>query len=524
MKQATKSAGEAVDASRSFSCTGIAKLCFAPLGIASVLGALRLSLGVSYSIDVDIDSPRDYGTISSTDHRDVVPDASDATRLSPMTARKAAEAVTRKPKRPSMQFSEDIATGILSKKSSSFFRGLQQKVDDDDPHERCHRYGFFYDPNSKKRRLFYGSLLAEEPEELLEIVAAESYGIYTGMVFVESNRTQNFAPRPIRRVQQVKKLEALFGMANISDNDSSSNLQVRVYVNEKEKFTGIRREHAQRQEILRGWKELGMTQEDVGVLADADETFSRDFLRAVQQCQVPALDYSSHRCHTSNVKIAASSRVFETSPECVTAVRGWYHPDMVLGHCIEMIGNRSIHPVAFRDGPRRAHGYGRACSKDFSKLTPGQHPLWSAADFRMLCGQQAIRTDGRTGHSTYTGFHFHNFFTDFNATRVKYHTYGHATKARKAFAVPLNEIGKNDLNLMYNCVRGLEGEPNQKWSRIMGGLNASLPPIPIYFQDLDYRRRRHEWVQEQVRLDDEQVKVLQREWNQSAIVNMIPQP
>ena len=517
--QAIKSAREAVVASRSFSCPGIAKLFVAALFIASFLGALRLSLGLSNSIDVDMDSPQDYGTISRTGHRDVVHYTSNATRFSLVTIRDSAGALIRKQKRPSMQFSKDIATGILTKKPSSFFRGLQQKVDDDDPHERCHRYGFFYDPNSKKRRLFYGSLLAEEPDELLEIVAAESYGIYTGMVFVESNRTQNFAPRPVRRVQQVKKLEALFGM-----EDNSSNLQVRVYVNEKAKFTGIRREHAQRQEILRGWKELGMTQEDVGVLADTDETFTRDFLRAAQSCQVPALDYSSHQCHTSNVKIAASSRVFETSPECVTAVRGWYHPDMVLGHCIEMIGNRSIHPVAFRDGPRRAHGYGRACSKDFSKLTPGQHPLWSAADFRMLCGQQAIRTDTSSRHSTYTGFHFHNFFTDFNATRMKYHTYGHATKARQAFAVPLNEIGKNDLNLMYNCVRGLESESNQKWARILGGLNASLPPIPIYFQDLDYRRRRHEWVQEQVRLDDEQVKVLQREWNQSANDKINPQP
>ena len=396
-----------------------------------------------------------------------------------------------------LEFSKDISVGILSQEPKEFFQKLQWQVDTETPHERCKRYGYQPKPNpQKRRRLYLGSLIADEPWELIEIVSTESYGIYSGIVFVESNRTQNFDPRPVRRTNHIDKLETLFGV-------EPSQLQVRLYVNEKPKFTGIRREHAQRQEILRGWRELGMTHEDVGIIADADETFSRDFLRAAQECDIPHLDYSSHQCYTSQVKLAASSRVYETSPECVTASRGWYHPEMIIGHCIEMIGNRSVHPIAFRDGPRRAHGYGRACSRDFSKLT-GKHPLWSAADFRMLCGQQALLT-GNSTLSNYTGFHFHNFFTNFNATRAKYHTYGHAVKAKVAFSSPLDEIGKNDLTLMYRCVRDVPDDPDQKWKRVLGGFNACRPPVPLYFHDIDYRNRRHSWVKEQVRLDDQMV-------------------
>jgi hypothetical protein len=125
----------------------------------------------------------------------------------------------------------------------------------------------------------------------------------------------------------------------------------------------------------------------------------------------------------------------------------------------------------------------------------------------MLCGQQAQLQDPSA--SNYTGFHFHNFFTNFNTTRIKYHTYGHALKATKAFSAPLEEIAKNDLKLMYRCVRDIPDDPDAKWKRVIGGLNASLPPTPIYFVDMDYRRQRHEWVTKQVQADDQMVVAMQ---------------
>jgi len=507
---------------------------------------------------VVVNPPKQETTATSNDNRNMMEESSlsngDTSRETENAHQQTGGGNRKKKKPPAeLTFSKELPTGILSQKPSTFFAHIRRKIDQDNPYERCRRYGFRYhkqkvvDPNNnnnnnndhthtkfqpqRKRRLFYGSLIAEEPWELLEIVAAESFGIYTGMVLVEGNRTQNYDARPVRRANdptQIRNLQNLFG---------TQDLQIRLYSNENPNFTGLRREHAQRQEILRGWKEMGMLPDDVGVLADMDETFSRDFLRAVQECEdVPAFDYTRHECFTSHVKIAASSRAFETSPECIQEKRSWMHPEMVMGHCMEEIGNVAVHGLAVRDGPRRAHGYGRACSHDFSKLADKKHPLWNAADFRMLCGHQIKplnlpRNNNNNNNnndsnglvwSNYTGFHFHNFFTSFNATRIKMYTYGHAVKARKAFAVPLEDMGANDLKLMYRCLKQIPDDNNQKWKRSLGGLNASQHPIPIYFHDQDYVRARHEWVTNELRKDDAMVQVLQRHWNTTTNNNPTP--
>lgn len=462
------------------------------LGLLCLLCLVAISFVVALSVSMSVNKP--FSAQKDLSHPELVAAGSkkqSSTMIQPQKKRFA---------HPPMTFSKDLPTGILSKKPTLFFQRIQNMIDRRDPVARCRRYGYQYNPHQPKRRIFFGSLIAEEPWELLEIAATETYGIYQAMVFVESNRTQNFDPRPLRHANDSKKQQTL------KDLFGAKQLIVKSYVNEKSKFTGIRREHAQRQEILHGWKDLGMTEDDIGIIADADETFSRDFLRAAQECDIPTLDYTRHRCYTSSVKIAASSRVFETSPECVTDVRGWYHPDMVIGACIERIGNKTMHPLAFRNGPRRADGYGRGCTHDFSKIT-GNHPLWSASDFRMLCGQQAQLHDPSA--SNYTGFHFHNFFTNFNITRIKYNTYGHALKSRKAFSAPLEDIAKNDLKLMYRCVKNIPDEADAKWKRVRGGLNATLPPIPIYFQDIEYRRQRHQWVVHQVQQDEQMIAALQ---------------
>jgi hypothetical protein len=156
-------------------------------------------------------------------------------------------------------------------------RSLQRKVDNMNHTNRCMRYGFVYNSSSpKRRRIFYGaSSITDKPWELFEIVAAESYGIFEGMVFVESNRTQSFAPRRFRRLHHATGFRRLFG---------ANQVQVRAFANEDDQLQNRSLENTQRYEILRGWKEMGMTPDDVGYVADLNESFSRDFLRGVQVC------------------------------------------------------------------------------------------------------------------------------------------------------------------------------------------------------------------------------------------------
>ncbi len=277
--------------------------------------------------------------------------------------------------------------GVLSNTPIVKLRSLQQQVDDMNHTKRCRRYGFVYNSSSPKhRRIFYGASIADEPWELFEIVAAESYGIFEGMVFVESNRTQSFAPRPFRRLHHATVLCRLFG--------ANQQVQVRPFVNEDDQLRDLGREHTQRYEILRGWKEMGMTPEDVGYIADPDESFSRDFLRAAQVCDgIDAFEYEKHHCGRK-VKLIASARVFEMSPECATIKYEWHHPDMILGACIEMIGNETLNPVAMREsaGGDRVKGFG--CDGWINETINDKYPLWNPLDFRRTCGTFPFH-DGR---------------------------------------------------------------------------------------------------------------------------------
>ena len=394
-----------------------------------------------------------------------------------------------------------IAKGILTIKPVSFFRRIQQEIDDRDAPSRCAMYNFPYDvAKRKKRRIFYGSLIASEPWELFELVSAEAYGIFSAIVFVESNRTQDKTPRGFHRLNHTSEMRQLFG--------GQAAIRIRPFISEDMQLEGLNREHEQRQEIIKGWIELGMQADDVGILADADETFHRDFLRAIQTCEVPHLLYEQHQCHHLYVKLRGHTQVFETTPECPRddGSKTWFHPDLMIGACIQGIANVLEHPPAPRQSNSfmRSPGFGSKCN-DFkdqvAMITDARFPAWDAADFRRTCGGSAVYLD--TGknpdHSAFTAFHFHNFLSDLNATRTKHFTYGHPNK--KAFEHPLQELGE-DYQMMARCVKGLPETDDQKFKRSPGGFVGLKPHLPVYFQDEDYRRRRHNHVLHAVETDE----------------------
>lgn len=219
-----------------------------------------------------------------------------------------------------IQGAPEIPVGILSAKPASFFQKLQKNIDDMNPEERCLRYKGTYNPK-RNRRIFYGALAASEPWELLEIVATETRDIFSGIVIVESNRTQNFTPRSFLRLEQEPTLRLLFGTDAVTIvpyvNEQASEQLLKAIasgISNRVKIDNhyLAREHMQRSEIVRAWREQGMTGDDVGLLVDMDETFTRDFLRAVQQCDdIEALHYERHRCDHRKVKLVAVTHTFE---------------------------------------------------------------------------------------------------------------------------------------------------------------------------------------------------------------------
>lgn len=97
-----------------------------------------------------------------------------------------------------------IPNGVLSDKPPSFFSQIRFRIDNIQPYDRCRSYKFIKegtDPNGvqmAKRRIFFGSLIADEPWETLEIIAAETFGIFAGMVFVESIEPSTFLRSPYK--------------------------------------------------------------------------------------------------------------------------------------------------------------------------------------------------------------------------------------------------------------------------------------------------------------------------------------
>ena len=212
------------------------------------------------------------------------------------------------------------------------------------------------------------------------------------------------------------------------------------------------------------------------------------FLLAAMSCDIPVF-HPGQDCRTP--KLMSTTLIFETSPECLTHNRPWYHPDMILGECVETIGNGTVHKAGLRSwkglGPR-IEGYGKS-PNDYSKMPNiTMYPLWNTAEIRGLSG-------GNYAAKKYTGFHLHNFFMSQQGIRNKYRTYSHPFK--DAHTVDFGGLHR-DTMMAYNCAldrpdnKTLKVRHQKALQRVIGGLAAFQGPKPVIFKQLPaYVRARH---------------------------------
>ena len=372
--------------------------------------------------------------------------------------------------------------------------------------ERCARYGFQYDGRSTRRRVFLGSLLADDTWHPLQAVAAEGYGIYDTVSYIESNSTQSRYPRKLRFTEgseALTRLKGLFGPL--------TKVFVDTVMMDRVEGGGLTYEDVQREYILYRWKLSGMQPEDIGIIADTDETFTRDFLRAVQICDVPQFR-PGQDCSSS--RIMAAAMVFESSPDCITKERLWYHPDMSIGECILHVGDEKIHKPVPKYVDWEKNGVGDRFDWDIlqQRATAKEpFPLLHTPDIRMakggstqyrLKGTEAKQEAQKTGQPVgYTGYHFHNFFDNATTLRNKMSTYGHPDS--KAWNRTLGDL-HGDVLLGINCVMGRNdtGRHDSVTEHVVGGLSAIVGPIPVFFQNETYRRERHEQYRKIVEEDE----------------------
>eukprot|EP00978_Attheya_sp_CCMP212_P024813 scaffold78570_cov57-Attheya_sp.AAC.5 len=361
---------------------------------------------------------------------------------------------------------------------------------DDDiiPHQeakRCSRYGFIYANRTSRRRIFAGGMIADDSFHTIGIHAIESYGIYTHVAFVESNRTHIYFERKMRFLPRSNNLALLqSGMFG-----PTTTVTVDYYmVDEKGNLTdkmfkdGIFGQQVHRNDALHRWRKEGMRPDDLGIIMDVDEFFTRDFLRALQICDVPEFR-PDQTCRKP--KIFAKAIGFEASPECINRRKGFWHPDVIIGECIEGIGDSIKHIPAVREF--RDIGFRK---QDMIPKNTTLFPLWNAADYRQLEGGRQIEGHG----NSHTGFHIHNFIEHCDLLRFKYSTYGEPTKVN--ITAPLGKLHV-DLDQLVKCTM----ERTQDHAPLKS-IADSGKKVPLAFQLKSYVEARHREVKVVVERDE----------------------
>lgn len=364
------------------------------------------------------------------------------------------------------------------------------EVDLDYERERCAKYGFELGNRTSRRRIFWGTNIADESFRVLQAVATEVYDILDTVSFIESNRSAALIPRKWRWLPGADGLEALrsaFG--------PKTRVTVDYYVDgpvlaeRGGVLNHLHREHRQRQNILERWHRNGMRPDDIGIIGDTDEGFFRDFLRALQICDVPEFR-KNQDC--KEPKIVAAGLTFESSPECVCSDRVLWHPDAIIGECLEKIGDERIHPPprrSFNDVHSfRAEGYGLdnnySAYFEENSIEGNMYPLWNPADIRRVEGGRMVKHK----ETTYTAFHLHNNFLTSREIRNKYTKY--AEKLERANTVPLMLIHE-DVGLAVSCVHNLTWTGKQK-TLLNGGYSSIRATRPLLYHNDEFRSLRHQ--------------------------------
>lgn len=362
--------------------------------------------------------------------------------------------------------------------------------------ERCQKYGFTYNATlSRKRRIFFGALVADESEALLRMHAAEAYDIYHVVSLVESNTT--FMNTDRESLRWVTPGTGLHTLATGGIFGPNTTVAIDEWFDDAPNVRGMKRETIMRETIVQRWIEQGMRPDDIAIIGDLDEVFFRDFLRAAQVCQIP--DFSDDKAgDCERPKLVAKTVQYEGMPSCISEKR-WFHPDMMLGRCVEGVGDPTGRIMAVRKYKRRhgtrLEGYGRPDGNYLPEIRSlGRYPLWSTQDFRNIEGTSRTQLS----ESVVMAFHFHNFFNDFATLRHKYVTFGHAKKLSQAL-LQLSFLD-NDMDLLVRCVHNISNND----ARVVGYLRDTEydGTKPIFFRNLTYVREREQSVKNMLAEDE----------------------
>ena len=358
----------------------------------------------------------------------------------------------------------------------------------------CRHFGYQPLPldmrSGGNRRLFFGALISYESASVLHLLAEEIAMTVDVVVFVESNLTHRGIPQPWYYTANDEKAAAR--MRALTRIFSGMRVAVHRYVEEplQMRRDGMGRDLSSREIIPSLWAREGMRPSDVGIMADTDETFSRAFMRAMRECDVPQL--RSRRApgpkdaDCAGAKISGRTTVFEGSLDCRWLHRRWFHPDAILGECIEHVAsarppNTSLSHQYDEHGLLVSWGkhYGGADWHAFESHAG----LWSGADMKMRSQKPIFRVP-----TADTAFHFHNFFASLEVLQKKYFSYAHYDpndRASSAEQVRITPKLHEDIDVMLRCRSGADDHRrhshlyNHGWSAYLQHCGDELASLDV---------------------------------------------
>ena len=220
--------------------------------------------------------------------------------------------------------------------STSWLPFQRELLEDDDDSEeinveeekkRCKSYGFQFPKGTlplKRRRLFYGALISDDSKEVIKATSMEQYNIFHTVSLIESNKIFNLTPKKWRFFGSNEASKELSWLYQVYGPKTKVSIDYYAPSLEKEQESdAMYPERYQRDGHAYRWKFNGMRPDDVAIVGDLDETYSRDFLRALQICDVKKFR-PGQDCKAP--KVTASTLIFESSPECARKGMRWYHP------------------------------------------------------------------------------------------------------------------------------------------------------------------------------------------------------
>jgi len=201
--------------------------------------------------------------------------------------------------------------------------------------------------------------------------------------------------------------------------------------------------------------------------------------------------------------------IFEGSPpNCIHQGRHWYHPDMILGECIESIGNETLHKPVQRSAVGGRHGSHHLEAFEARWQSNKSHPLWNGGDIRRRTGGIRYPLVGECNWTEITNrngqpwgsnaFHFHNFFVNSSNIRHKYYTFGHPHA--DAWVENLGKLN-TALGLMVRCVMNLT-DNSSTISWVDGELQNIEGSVPLFFADKEVRSIQDRQLREVIAFDE----------------------